>query len=105
MNDPDEIDLREPHVLDQPLPTCPTCGSTRLTTVLDFEDVQLFCEDCSRCWHVELNRVHRVDPNTCSHCAHFGKCAAVFAADRDVRPYLPVPHATTLVEWNASWSE
>jgi len=82
---PDEIDVHEPHLLDRPLTHCPECGSEHLTPVLDGEDVQFFCEDCGRCWHVELGYVHRVDPRTCSRCVFYDRCIEVYAADHGIR--------------------
>jgi len=85
-NMPDEVDLREPHLLDRPLIHCPSCRSERLTPVIDEDDVEFFCEACGRCWHVELGYVHRVDPSTCSRCVHYDRCSTVYAVDHGARP-------------------
>jgi len=77
----DEIDLGEAHLLEHPLHTCPKCDSAKLVPVRDGNDVNFLCLECSRCWHVELGRVWRVDPGTCERCEHFGRCAKVFATD------------------------
>jgi hypothetical protein len=59
-----------------PLDDCPACGGHELTAVVDREDVNFLCADCGRCWHVELARVHRVDPFTCGGCPHREECLA-----------------------------
>ncbi len=60
---------------------CPECHSAELEVVLDDCDVNFYCAACSRCWHLELNRVVRIDPATCYGCAHKSECAPRFAAD------------------------
>jgi hypothetical protein len=74
---------RSDHPISRPLSQCPRCGSVRLEPVVERDDgtVHLLCRDCSRCWHVELGFVHRVDPRTCSGCPEQARCEAAYAAD------------------------
>ncbi|MCZ7536810.1 MAG: hypothetical protein M5T61_13525 [Acidimicrobiia bacterium] len=60
---------------------CPECHSTELEVVLDGCNVNFYCASCIRCWHIELNRVVRIDPATCYGCAHVNECSARFASD------------------------
>lgn len=83
-----EIDLREDRARPSPRPSlgtldrCPVCGGGDLDAVSDGESVNFRCRRCDRCWHVELNRVTRVDPDTCGGCPRRDGCRARFAADR-----------------------
>jgi hypothetical protein len=72
------------HPISRPLNQCPNCGSVRLDPVVDRtrETVHLLCRDCSRCWHVELGFVRRVDPNECFGSPERSRCEAVYASDR-----------------------
>jgi hypothetical protein len=82
MNDSGSIvHTGQPHWLASPLQACPTCGSQRLVAVRDGNETNFVCEDCTRCWHVELGYVHRVDPHTCSRCRYAERCLAVYEAD------------------------
>jgi len=65
------------------LSRCPECHSVDLEAVIDGAGVNFFCRACARCWHLELNRVIRVDPATCAGCGHAGECTERFAADHD----------------------
>lgn len=81
MRDFEETGALEPHLFDRQLHACPECGSTRLVPVRDGADIHFFCEDCGRCWHVELGSVWRVDPAVCSGCEFLDRCAERFAQD------------------------
>ena len=42
---------------------CPGCGTGELVIVEDAEhELKLFCRGCNRCWSVDGNRLHHVDP-------------------------------------------
>ena len=71
---------------DPPLDRCPSCASTRLVAVADDGALHFLCDDCARCWNVELGYVSRVNPRTCAHCAHYERCATVFAIDHGIGP-------------------
>jgi len=73
----------DPPLIRRPLGHCPACGSARLVPVVeaDVEEVHFFCDECGRCWHVELGYVHRVRPDTCHGCARRERCTRVFAGD------------------------
>jgi hypothetical protein len=88
MNANDELQVREPRLFERPLHRCPSCGSTHLIPVVDDGAVHFLCDECARCWYVELGLVRRVDPNTCARCEHFARCVKVYAADhtRSHRP-------------------
>lgn len=58
------------------LDACPACDGAAITLVSDGEDTNFLCADCGRCWHVELGRVHRVDPVTCPGCSQRDRCYA-----------------------------
>ena len=62
------------------LARCPECHSADLEAVLDGTGVNFFCTGCARCWHLELNRVVRIDPATCYGGGHAPECASRFAA-------------------------
>jgi len=68
------------------LPRCPVCHTPDLEVVLDGSGVNFHCTGCVRCWHLELNRVIRIDPATCSGCAHARACTDRFATDHDTTP-------------------
>jgi hypothetical protein len=74
------------HLFDRPLHFCPTCGSDELLPVTDRGAVHFLCDNCGRCWHVELGAVWRVNPETCAHCEHYARCSEVFAVDQRTRP-------------------
>lgn len=63
------------------LVTCPECGSDDLVAVMPDGEIAFFCEECHRCWHVELGYVQRVDPTTCPGCAHRRECLERWRAD------------------------
>jgi hypothetical protein len=67
--------------LKYPLEHCPSCSSTRLGAVSDGETVNFLCEDCDRCWRVELGYVHRVNPNTCRGCRQRERCTPRYERD------------------------
>jgi hypothetical protein len=74
---------RSDHPISRPLSHCPGCGSVRLDPVVERggETVHLLCRDCSRCWHVELGFVHRMDPTACFGCPERTRCEAAYEAD------------------------
>jgi transposase-like protein len=76
-----EVHDRDGLHLKHPLEHCPSCRSTRLRAVSDGETVNFFCDDCERCWHVELGYVHRVNPRTCPGCAVRERCTARYERD------------------------
>ncbi len=80
----EEIDPGPPHLLDRPLDRCPTCESAQLVPVADGANVNWLCVECSRCWHVELGHVWRVDPGTCDRCDNHKHCARVYAEDHAI---------------------
>jgi hypothetical protein len=57
-----------------PLDGCPACGSERLVAVAAQDETNFLCEECRRCWHVELAHVSRVDPVTCPGCPMEPRC-------------------------------
>jgi hypothetical protein len=83
MSPSDDTEVRGLHPLRYPLQQCPACGSERLDPVVENETVEVhfLCRDCTRCWHVELGRVHRMSPNACHGCPHLDTCVPVFDAD------------------------
>jgi hypothetical protein len=49
---------------------CPSCGAGGLVVVeTDERELNLFCRSCDRCWSVEGDRMHRVDPVRCPVCS------------------------------------
>ena len=56
------------------LDACPGCGAGMLYTVSDGQTTNFLCRICSRCWHVELGGVRRVEPATCPGCEWRGTC-------------------------------
>jgi hypothetical protein len=70
-------------VLDliHPLHRCPACRAETLTAVTDGDVTNFVCEECGRCWHLELGWVHRVDPRTCGGCGREDRCIDVWSAD------------------------
>jgi hypothetical protein len=76
--------VSEEHLLGRPLLECVACGSKRLEPVVevDTEEVHFLCQDCMRCWHVELGYVHRVAPHACHGCPHRRHCEPVYFADQ-----------------------
>jgi hypothetical protein len=81
MENESKPDAEQWHLFDRPLRFCPTCGSDQLIPVTDNAAVHFLCDNCGRCWHVELGVVWRVDPAACSHCEHYARCSVAFAAD------------------------
>jgi hypothetical protein len=77
----EDVKVAEAHLFARPLSRCPSCGSVRLVAVRDDDLVNFSCDDCARCWHVELAAVWRVDPKTCARCRNYERCAAAYAAD------------------------
>ncbi len=53
---------------------CPQCGNGRLMAVSDGELTNMLCTECGACWHPEMERVHRVDPQICPGCAARAAC-------------------------------
>jgi hypothetical protein len=64
-----EADAHGALLFDPPIEACPACGSTALDPVVDDGALHFLCEKCSRCWHVELGAVRRVDQETCARIA------------------------------------
>jgi hypothetical protein len=61
---------------------CPGCGAGDLVIVEDVEhDLKLFCRGCARCWSVEGNRLHHVDPVRCPGCSLQAPCFDRFRHD------------------------
>jgi transposase-like protein len=72
------------HTIARPLQSCPECGSERLKAVVEGgldPAVHFFCEDCARCWNVQLGSYWRVAPGTCAGCAQRERCEAAYVAD------------------------
>jgi hypothetical protein len=61
--------------LDPATGSCPICGGDQLVIVetVDYE-LNLLCHGCGRCWSVEGNRMHRVDPVRCPGCSQQARC-------------------------------
>jgi hypothetical protein len=54
---------------------CPGCGAGELVIVEDVEhELKLFCRGCDRCWSVDGNRLHHVDPVRCLGCSQQARC-------------------------------
>lgn len=54
---------------------CPGCGSGDLVIVEDAEqELKLFCRACNRCWGVDGDRLHHVDPVRCPGCGQEARC-------------------------------
>ena len=77
------MEKTEQHLLGRPLVRCPECGSERVETVVevDTDDVHFFCDECARCWHVELGYVTRMASILCHGCANRDRCEPVYFAD------------------------
>jgi hypothetical protein len=61
--------------LDPATGGCPGCGASELVIVETTEgDLNLFCRECDRCWSVEGNRMHQVDPVQCPGCSQRSHC-------------------------------
>lgn len=77
----------EPALIGRPLDNCPGCGSWQLQPVVDIdaEGVHFLCGSCSRCWHVELGYVRRVNPGDCDGCPQSALCSAVYVRDHTPR--------------------
>jgi hypothetical protein len=69
-----------PGVLTRAVMLCPECGAEQLEAVTDREMTNFLCHACWNCWHVELGRVHRIDPGTCPGCLHLDECRSRRAA-------------------------
>lgn len=52
---------------------CPWCAAG-LQAVSDGDCTNFLCASCRRCWHIELGRVARVDPHSCTSCAQREAC-------------------------------
>ncbi len=76
-----------------PLEACPTCGGSEFVAVVAEDEVNFLCEVCSRCWHVEMARVNRVDPVTCPGCPYQSRCLA--RLDEDGPEWQPSGRAAT----------
>jgi hypothetical protein len=59
---------------------CPTCGAEELEAVAESDGTNFLCRSCWDCWHIELGRVHRVNPETCLGCPHRDECLSRRAA-------------------------
>jgi transposase-like protein len=70
-------------LITHPLQHCPRCGSDRLEPVVErsVQAVHFLCQECGRCWHVELGAVSRVPPPTCFGCPARGRCLEMYALD------------------------
>jgi hypothetical protein len=61
---------------------CPGCGAGELVIVEDAEhELKLFCRGCNRCWSVDGNRLHHVDPVRCPGCSQQAPCFDRFRHD------------------------
>lgn len=56
------------------LDRCLGCAGEHLYRVFDGERTNFLCGSCSRCWHVGMGWVHRVDPHTCPGCEWHSTC-------------------------------
>ena len=74
----------EPAIIRRPLDHCPKCNSWQLQPVvaIDAESVHFLCGSCNRCWHVQLNYVTRVHPETCAGCPQTERCANTYESDQ-----------------------
>jgi hypothetical protein len=70
-------------LITRPLQHCPQCGSDRLEPVVEqrVDAVHFLCQECGRCWNVELGAVSRVPPETCFGCPARGRCIEMYAID------------------------
>ena len=49
--------------------SCPNCAGTNLLVAIDRRQQRnLFCPDCTMCWHPEFGQSRRVDPEICPGC-------------------------------------
>ena len=61
--------------LDPVTGACPGCGAGELVIVEDVDhELKLFCPGCERCWSVDGDRLHRVDPVRCPGCSQQMAC-------------------------------
>jgi hypothetical protein len=60
---------------------CPSCSTEPLEPVFDGDEVNFFCHSCHRCWHAQLNTIHRVPPPTCPGCGHHDECRGAWERD------------------------
>jgi hypothetical protein len=61
--------------LDPATGGCPGCGAGELVIVETTDgELNLFCRECDRCWSVEGNRMHQVDPVRCPGCSQRARC-------------------------------
>ncbi len=44
-------------------------------------ELKLFCRGCNRCWSVDGNRLHHVDPVRCPGCSQQAPCFDRFRHD------------------------
>ena len=81
--DADQINTRIEHPIAYPLTRCPTCGSFDLAPVVEevVPAVHFLCNECDRCWTVQLGAVHRVAPPACFGCPERARCERAYAAD------------------------
>lgn len=79
-----ELDFGRGRLFDRQIAVCPACGSDRLEPVGEHRspEVNLYCRECSRCWHTELGRVLRITPPVCFGCHERDRCEAVYEADQ-----------------------
>jgi hypothetical protein len=59
---------------------CPTCGAEEFEAVAESDGTSFLCRSCWDCWHIELGRVHRVNPETCLGCPQRDECLSRRAA-------------------------
>jgi hypothetical protein len=47
---------------------CPECDGGNLISVMAGRKMNVFCQDCTRCWHIHGDEVTRVNPWMCPGC-------------------------------------
>ena len=50
------------------LTRCPECNGEDVIPVMAERKMNVFCQDCTLCWHVHGDEVTRVNPWTCPGC-------------------------------------
>jgi len=50
------------------LARCPECDGENLISVMAGRKINVFCPDCTLCWHLQGDEVTRVNPWTCPGC-------------------------------------
>jgi len=50
------------------LARCPECDGENLIPVMAGRKMNLFCQECTLCWHTHGDEVIRVNPGTCPGC-------------------------------------